>query len=123
MQNLLPYLTMPIMAFILVAAQALWGTAIKGRDNVLKGSLTEITINLLTNWRMWAGALLYIMATLLYFYMLSKLKFFSVQVAMTGLSIIFSVGLSIILFHEKPGLVNIIGILLVLLGVALVLQK
>lgn len=123
MQQLIPYLSMPIMAMLLVLAQSLWATAIKGKDSVLTGSVGEIAIHLISNWKMWAGAFIYIIATLLYFYMLSKLKFFSVQIAMTGLSIVFSVGLSSVLFHERIAIINIIGILLVLVGVVCVLQK
>lgn len=122
MKAILPYLLMPIMAGLLVSAQALWGTVIKS-GTALQGSLPTIAFNLVTNWRMIAGALIYIAATLVYFYMLSKLKFFSVQIAMTALSIIFSTGLSILLFNEKPTLLNVLGAGIVLVGIALVLHK
>lgn len=72
---------------------------------------------------MWAGAVIYIVATLIYFFMLSKLKFFSVQIAMTALSIIFSVALSIMVFGEKPTAINLIGAIIVLIGITLVLHK
>lgn len=113
---------MPVMAGLLVCAQALWGTVIKA-GGVLNGPLPTIAVNLLSNWRMWAGAAIYILATLVYFYMLSKLKFFSVQIAMTALSIVFSTALSIILFSERPSLLNLIGILAVFIGIILVLHK
>lgn len=122
MKELLPYLLMPVMAGLLVTAQALWGTVIK-TGNALQGTIPTIAINLATSWRMWLGALIYVMATLVYFYMLSKLKFFSVQIAMTALSIIFSVGLSVILFNEKPSIINISGIVIVFIGICLVLSK
>lgn len=118
----LPYFMIPIMALLLVLAQSLWASAIK-MENVLHGSLSNIFINLISNCKMWIGAIIYIAATLVYFYMLSKMKFFSVQVAMTAVSIIFSVGLSIFLFNEKPGILNIVGILIVLMGIVLVLHK
>src|SRR5690348_3884135 len=85
MQAALPYLLMPVMAGLLVLGQALWGTVIKG-GHVLEGSPATVFMNLVTSPRMWLGAGVYILATLLYFFMLSKLKFFSVQIAMTGLS-------------------------------------
>ena len=113
---------MPVMALLLVLAQSLWASVIK-TGNALQGSLPTIAINLLSNWKMWLGAFIYIIATLVYFYMLSKLKFFSVQIAMTALSIIFSVGLSVLLFGEKPSLINIVGILVVFGGIILVLNK
>jgi drug/metabolite transporter (DMT)-like permease len=72
---------------------------------------------------MWLGAGVYILATLLYFYMLSRLRFFSVQIAMTGLSIVFSMMLAVVLFHERPGIMNVAGAATVLLGIAMVLHK
>lgn len=112
---------MPVMAGLLVTAQALWGSVIKA--GALNGSLLTIFINLATNWKMILGAVIYIVATLIYFYMLSKLKFFSVQITMTALSIIFSVALSIIIFSEKPTPINFLGIATVFIGILLVLQK
>ena len=122
MQTILPYLFMPVMACLLVIAQALWGTVIKN-TNALQGSPTTILVNLVSAPRMWFGALIYILATLLYFYMLSKLRFFSVQIAMTALSIVFSTALSIAIFHERPSTLNLIGAVVIILGVGLVIQK
>ncbi len=119
---ILPYILMPVMALLLVTAQTLWASVIKS-GNALQGSLPTIAVNLLANWKMWLGALIYILATLVYFYMLSKIRFFSVQIAMTALSIIFSTSLSIIAFNEKPSLLNVVGALVVLVGVALVIYK
>lgn len=119
---ILPYILMPAMALLLVTAQTLWASVIKS-GNALQGSLPTIAVNLLANWKMWLGALIYILATLVYFYMLSKIRFFSVQIAMTALSIIFSTSLSIIAFNEKPSLLNVVGALIVLVGVALVIYK
>lgn len=122
MANILPYLLMPVMAFLLVIAQTLWASVIK-TGHALQGSLPTIALNLASNWKMWLGAMIYIIATLVYFYMLSKLKFFSVQIAMTALSIIFSTSLSILIFNERPTLINIAGAVIVLAGIFLVLYK
>jgi len=121
MGTVLTYLMLPLMAGLLAFAQALWGTAIKA--GALNGNFPTILNNLITNWRIWVGVLLYVAATALYFFILSKLKFFSVQVAMTGISIIFSVTLAFLLFQERPNLINIVGIFVVFTGVILVLYK
>lgn len=118
----LPYLMMPVMAMLLVFAQSLWASVIK-HSNALQGSIPTIALNLISNWKMWLGASIYIIATLIYFYMLSKLKFFSVQITMTALSIIFSTALSIFLFSEKPSVINCIGIFIVFIGIMLILKK
>lgn len=120
-QRYVIYLLMPIMAGLLVSAQALWGTVIK--SGALHGTLSQIILTLLSSWRMWLGAIIYIAATLVYFVLLSNLKFFSVQIPMTALSIIFSVILSILLFREVPSILNIIGIVVVFFGILLVLSK
>lgn len=117
-----PYLFLPVLALCLVVAQSMWGTAIK-HQHVLQGSLGKIAVNVLTSSRMWAGVIIYIIATMIYFYMLSKLKFFSVQITMTALSIVFSTVLSIIVFKEKPDTINIIGGLIVIAGAGMVLYK
>jgi drug/metabolite transporter (DMT)-like permease len=122
MQGVLPYLLMPVMACLLVLAQALWGSVIKNQ-HALKGNAGTIANNLFSNPRMWLGALIYIIATLLYFYMLSRLRFFSVQLAMTGLSIAFSTLLAFSFFHESISAINILGAFIVLAGVGLVLYK
>lgn len=119
----LPYILMLVTAGLLATAQALWAHAVK-IGKVLEGSsLMAIIVNAATNWRILVGILLYILATAAYFYMVSKLKFFSVQIAMTAISILFSVGLSVLLFQEKPSIINIVGILLVFIGITLVLHK
>lgn len=115
------YLLMPLMACIMVVAQSLWATVIK--SGALNGGIVQIAISLSSSWKMWLGALLYIIATLVYFVLLSKIKFFSVQIPMTALSIIFSLLLSIFLFNEKPTLINSLGIAIVFIGILFVLHK
>lgn len=122
MTEILPYLLMLLMALLLVSAQTLWASVIKG-GGVFDGNLPSVVTALATNWKIWAGVFIYIAATLVYFYLLSKTKFFSVQVAMTALSIIFSTVLSVVVFSEKISLVNIIGMFVVFAGILLVVHK
>jgi drug/metabolite transporter (DMT)-like permease len=122
MPNSLTFLLVPLMAGLLVTAQATWGTAIK-KQHVLQGSTAKIFNNLITNPRIWIGIIIYVIATGVYFLLLSKAKFFSVQVSMTALSIIFSTALAAILFSEKITIANIFGAFLVLLGLVFVLAK
>jgi drug/metabolite transporter (DMT)-like permease len=122
MTNPVTYLLVPLMALLLVTAQATWGTAIK-KQHILEGSASKIVTNLLTSPRIWIGILIYILATGVYFLLLSKAKFFSIQVSMTALSIIFSTILAAILFNEKISALNIIGAALVLFGLVFVLGK
>jgi uncharacterized membrane protein len=122
MTNPVTYLLVPLMALLLVTAQATWGTAIK-QKHVLDGSAGKIFTNLVTSPRIWIGVIIYILATGVYFLLLSKAKFFSIQVSMTALSIIFSTALAAILFNEHISAVNIVGAALVLFGLIFVLAK
>lgn len=122
MQGFFTYTLIPFVALLLVSAQALWGSAIKS-DKLLAGTLPHISLSLLSSWKMWIGAGIYVLATLIYFYLMSKAPFYSVQVTMTGLSIVFSTCLALLLFKEQPTLINYFGILLVLLGVYLILSR
>jgi len=110
------------MALLLVTAQAIWGSAIK-KQHVLEGPASKIFTNLVTSPRIWIGIIVYIAATGVYFMLLSRAKFFSVQVSMTALSIIFSTILAAALFNEKISLINVVGAGVVLLGLAFVLAK
>jgi len=122
MQKVLPYLLMPVMAGLLVLGQTMWGTVIRG-GHALEGSPQTVVMNLLRAPRMWLGVAIYIFATLLYFFMLSKLRFFSVLLAIIRHSIVFSTALAAVVFHERPGAVNLLGALIVLAGVGMVLYK
>lgn len=121
MQRLAIYSLVPLMALLLVSAQAMWGLAIK-QDNLMSGSPQQITYNLLTSPRIWLGALLYIATTLVYFTVLSRGKFFIVQLSMAAISICLSTLLAAILFKEHVSLLNIIGMVVVILGLAFVIQ-
>jgi drug/metabolite transporter (DMT)-like permease len=120
MAGILFYLLVPLLALLLVTAQAVWGSAIKN-EHLIQGSPAQIGSNLITNYRIWVGAIIYIIATLIYFFLLSRNKFFSVQITMLSLSVVFSTLLASILFHERIGLLNLVGIIVVLIGLTLVL--
>jgi drug/metabolite transporter (DMT)-like permease len=122
MTNPVTFFLVPLMALLLVSAQAIWGTAIK-KQHILEGSASKIITNLVSSPRIWLGIVIYVAATAVYFLLLSKAKFFSVQVSMTALSIIFSTTLAAILFNERISVLNFIGTALVLLGLVFVLAK
>lgn len=112
----------PVVALLLVTAQATWGTAIK-TQRLLEGSPLNIMVNIATSPRMWIGVFLYIAATGVYFTLLSKARFFSVQISMTAVAILMSTVLAATLFHEKLSVLNLFGMVLVLVGLALVIAR
>ena len=123
MLEYLIYLLVPLMAILLVSAQAIWGTAIKNQKVLEGDGFINIATNLITSPRIWIGGFIYIAATIVYFIMLSRIKFFSVQISMTAASILFSTALAVLLFNEKLSLLNIMGMVLVLVALPLVLAK
>lgn len=121
MNNMTIYLLAPVMATLLVSAQAMWGIAIK-HNNLINGGIYQSFINLVTSPRIWLGAFLYIAATLVYFMMLSKGKFFIVQISMAGIATILSTILASYLFSENISIANIFGMLLVIAGLFFVMR-
>jgi drug/metabolite transporter (DMT)-like permease len=119
MRHATTFILMLLLATLLVSAQALWGGAVKGR-HLLDGGLVSAALELLGNYRIWIGGVLYVGATALYFVLLSQYKFFFVQVTMTALVIIFSTVLAALIFHEQITAVNLIGVGFVITGLALV---
>jgi multidrug efflux pump subunit AcrB len=103
MNNLAVYLLIPVMATLLVSAQAMWGLAIK-QNNLISGGILQTLTNLLGSPKIWIGAMLYAGATLVYFLMLSKGKFFVIQISMAGVATILSTLLAAYLFGEHISL-------------------
>lgn len=118
----LAYLLVPVSAIILISAQALWRTAVVN-DKVLEGSISTIIIQSVSNPKIWLGIILYIFTTALYLFVLNKLKFFTVQLTITGLALIFSTFLSYFVFHEKITILNLLGLGIILIGIFFVIQK
>jgi drug/metabolite transporter (DMT)-like permease len=117
-------LLIPVAALSLVTAQALWRSAVVS-DQVFNrnGSIYTIIHQVLTSPKIWLGIILYIGTTGLYLFLLTKYKFFVIQLTVTGLALVFSTLIAYFIFHEKISLVNIIGLVVVLFGILLVVQK
>jgi drug/metabolite transporter (DMT)-like permease len=119
MNKYFSYLYIPLLSSLLICAQALWASFIKN-ENPFSGSITQIAVNLISSPKVWLGGTLYIAATAVYFILLSRFRFFSIQLAMTALAIFFSTLLSYFIFHEKITTLNFIGMLAILTGITLV---
>ncbi len=122
MQGALTYLLVPLMGLLLVGGQALWGYAIKNH-HLLEGTPGQAVLNLLKSPQIWLGLILYGMATLVYFFLLSANKFFAIQITMTAVAIILSSLLAVILFDEKITAINVVGVCIVFAGLYLVIYR
>jgi uncharacterized membrane protein len=121
---LMIYILALLISACLIAGQSLWGSAIRKiaplGTNI---STIELISKIVATPRFWMGAAFYVVGTVLYFMLLSKVKFFSVQITMTGLAIILSVFISHYFFKENVTISSMIGVILVMIGIFLVMQK
>lgn len=118
----LNFILIPIMALLLVGAQLVWASAVK-HDDLLHGTVSQVIINLASNPKVWLGALLYLVTTGLYFYIVSRVPFLVIQVALVCLSVLFSTALSALVIGEKITPLNLLGVFLVICGMALVFRR
>lgn len=117
------YILALLISICLILGQSLWGSAVKKISPVGRNvPFIEVLSGVLASPKFWLGAFFYGTGTLIYLLLLSKVKFFSVQISMTGLAIIFSVLISHFIFKESITVVNFIGIVLVLSGILLVMR-
>lgn len=118
------YILAAIISASLATAQALWGSAVKTISNNIKNpGVVELVFQMLHTYKFWIGAVLYVFSTALYFVLLSKAKFFSVQITMTGVAAVMAILISTLVFQEKITVVNALGIVLIFVGVFLIMQK
>lgn len=121
MQKLSIYFLVPVMATFLVSAQAIWGHTIK-KGGLMSGSPAHIVNNLITSPGIWLGAVLYALTTLVYFVMLSRGKFFVIQLSMAAVSTILATILANVVFKEHISSTNIVGMVIVIIGLGFVIR-
>lgn len=101
----------------------MWASAVKSVAPIGKNPpINELLVKMMLHPRFWVGVLFYLLGTAVYFLLLSKVKFFSVQITMTGLAIVLSVVISHVFFKESISLINLFGVALVLLGTFFVMH-
>ncbi len=114
-----------ITTALLSAGQALWKrAAINFPVYIKEGSpLFKAVLQVLLSGYFISGAILYVVATLIYLWLFSKYPYFSVQLTMVSLAVVFSLLVSYFIFKEHISIVNFFGIPLILAGVILVTWK
>lgn len=113
-------LLIPVIALFLAAGQATWATVFK-QKHFFDGSLAEVAIRIVSAPKFWLGAALYVVATLVYFFALNKINFFVIQMVNTGLVIVISMLIAHYLFNEKILAINIVGMLVMMIGIYLII--
>jgi len=118
----LTLLLIPVLPLLLVSAQTIWAVGVK-RYHLVSGTPSQVLFNFLTSPHIWAGGVLYIGATFLHLFLLSRFRFFAVTVSVTALAILLSTLVSAVFFKEQFSYTNIAGAMLVLVGLPLVLLR
>lgn len=113
------YLLVLINVVLLVFGQVLWKMEL-GR---LQGSLTlEAIPRLLTSPFIWGGLFIYVLATVLWFYILSRGKL-SVVYPLQSLAYVLGVLAALLIFREAVPLTRWLGVGLIVLGAFFVAWK
>lgn len=113
-----------LIASLIVTGQALWKGAVDGLSvkSIEILSLNGM-LNLFLSPKMIIGTLVYAVATIGYIYLLGKFNYFQIQSLVVGGSLVMTLVVAMIMFGERPSLVNIIGIGLILFGSLLVISR
>lgn len=119
------YFLTAITGLMLSAAQSLWKTSAVNFPRLTASGMSTVNaaIQVFFSLKFISGALLYVLATLLYVWLFSKYPFYAVQISLVSFSIIFSLIISNVIFKENLQLMNYLGIPLILIGVSLVVWK
>src|SRR5688500_13115090 len=102
----LTLLLIPLLPVLLVSAQTIWAVGVR-RHQLISGTPPQILINLLTSAHIWIGCILYVGATLVHLFLLSRFRFFAVTVSVTALAIMLSTLVSTLFFKEPFSYTNL----------------
>jgi drug/metabolite transporter (DMT)-like permease len=116
--NWISFLLVLLNITLLVTGQTLWKLGIpKGTP---LNSVGKIIMVMFSPWVM-AGLALYVVATVIWIYLLSKLPL-SLLYPMQSLAYVAAVIVSIVVFHEHVSLMRWIGVAIILVGVGFVVK-
>jgi uncharacterized membrane protein len=112
-----------LVAFLIVTGQSLWKSV---ADSVSKShsiSSMDGLLAILKYPKLYLGLFVYGLATVAYIILLGKYKYFQVQSVVVGGSILLTIAMSSIVFHEHITTLNSVGLVLILIGVLLVISR
>lgn len=114
------YLFTLLFATLLVIAQSSWKVFVDRHKELFSDGI-QITklIPALFSFYFLVGLIIYVVATLLYMYMLSRYSFSMVQGLAIPLTLIFSMVVAVVFFGDRLTVINITGIALIALGIVL----
>lgn len=109
-----------LVAFLLILGQSLWKSGLTANLNHEGGfNIMSAVINT----KVIAGVIVYVLATALYMYVITKYKYGTSYALIVAFSLIGATAASVLYFDEKITRLSLFGIILILLGVVLVVIK
>ncbi len=116
------YIIAVTLAALLVAGQACWRVASASHAALFAGHGITFSkvLGFVFSPLTLLGTVLYVVATVMYMFLLSRYHFSTIQGMLVALSLIFSVLIAVVFFHERLSMVNIAGMVLLLVGIWLV---
>jgi drug/metabolite transporter (DMT)-like permease len=113
-----------VISLLIVCGQAMWKWAVSeiSSKNVQLFS-SEGIIQLIFNPKLILGTIVYAIATVSYIYMLSKFNYFQVQSIVVGGSLVITLIVAVTFFSERPSVINIVGVCLIVLGSVFVVSR
>jgi len=121
MSATLPLFIAIFCSFLITSGQVLWKVGLNQNGGLLPEGQTVLQslIALLTSPAMWAGCAAYMVATLLWMYLIGKHPL-SYVFPMLSLTFVFSLAFAALLFHEPITMAKLGGLVLILSGVAVI---
>ncbi len=113
------YWLIGVQVMLLVAGQMLWKTELARFGEISSANIMKILLSP----PILLGMFIYVIATLVWFYILSKEAFNIVYPLQLSLAAIFGVAVSVFFLHESMTLPRMGGIILLIIGVFLIVKK
>ncbi len=112
-----------LTAVLIVSGQALWKSAVSDIPEGAKLVSLPVISGLLSSPKLILGVFVYGIATLLYIYFLGKYNYFQLQSIVVGSSLVLTLLFATVIFNERPSVVNIIGVGMIVLGSIFVVTR
>lgn len=122
---LMTYVLSGIVALMLVAGQLLWKLGIERTEGGLSSSLlmSREVFSFIFSPFILGGFAVYILATVLYMYLLGRYDYSVIQSLVIPLSLIFAYIVAGLFFKERILTINIIGVAIIVVGVILAVKR
>lgn len=113
-----------ITALLIVSGQVLWKSAVVELEQKnIELLSTAGLFELVTTYKLLAGMVVYLIATIAFIVLLSRFNYFQVQSVVVGSSLVMTLLAAMVMFGERPSILNVTGIIIIIIGSLLVITR